>query len=103
MNPAKLMKQMQKMQKDMQKAQDDLASRTVEVSVGGGSVTVVATCAGEVLSIKIKKEAVDPDDVEMLEDLILSGIKQAIEQGRETASREMSKLTAGLPIPPGFM
>jgi DNA-binding YbaB/EbfC family protein len=103
MNPAKLMKQMQKMQKDMQKAQDDLASRTVEVSVGGGSVTVVATCAGEVLSIKIRKEAVDPDDVEMLEDLILSGVKQAIEQGRETASREMSKLTAGLPIPPGFM
>ncbi|RFC46124.1 MAG: hypothetical protein DVB23_001760 [Verrucomicrobia bacterium] len=103
MNPAKLMKQMQKMQQDMQKAQDDLAKRQVEVSVGGGSVTVVANCAGDLLSIKIKKEAVDPDDVEMLEDLILSGVKQAIDQGRATAAKEMSKLTAGLPIPPGFM
>ncbi|MBU6302265.1 MAG: YbaB/EbfC family nucleoid-associated protein [Verrucomicrobia bacterium] len=103
MNPAKLMKQMQKMQQDMQKAQDDLAKRQVEVTVGGGSVTVVANCAGDVLSIKIKKEAVDPDDVEMLEDLILSGVKQAIDQGRATAGKEMSKLTAGLPIPPGFM
>ena len=76
--------------------------KTVEVSVGGGKVTVVATCAGDVESIKISPEVVDPEDVEILEDLVLSGVKQAIEKGKETASEEMGKLTEGLPLPPGM-
>jgi len=103
MNMAKMMKQMQKMQKDLMKAQEDLATKQVEATVGGGKVTVVATGAGDVVSIKIDKAVVDPEDVELLEDLVLSGVKQAISQGRDMMKEEMSRLTAGLPIPPGMI
>lgn len=96
MNIQKMLKQAQKMQADAAKMQTDLASRTVTASVGGGKVTVVATGAGDVLSIKIDKDVVDPEDVEMLEDLVLSGVKQAIEDGRKLAESEMGKITAGL-------
>ncbi len=96
MNINKMLKQAQKMQADAAKMQSDLADRTVTASVGGGKVTVVATGSGDVLSIKISKDVVDPDDVEMLEDLVLSGVKQAIEDGKKMAESEMSKLTAGL-------
>lgn len=96
MNINKMLKQAQKMQADAAKMQSDLAARTVTASVGGGKVTVVASGAGDVLSIKISKDVVDPDDVEMLEDLVLSGVKQAIEDGKKLAETEMSKLTAGL-------
>lgn len=102
MNINKMMKQMQKMQKDMAKAQEDLADQEVEASVGGGQVVVKANCAGEITSISISPEVVDPEDVEMLEDLVLSGVKQAIEKGKETAAEEMGKLTAGMPLPPGM-
>ncbi len=84
------------MQADAARMQSDLALRTVTASVGGGKVTVVASGAGDVLSIKISRDVVDPEDVEMLEDLVLSGVKQAIEDGRKLAETEMSKLTAGL-------
>ena len=97
-----IQKMMKKMQADLARTQAELAERTVEASVGGGKVTVVATCAGEVRAIRIAREVVDPDDVEMLEDLILSGVRQAIETGRRTAEAEMGKLTAGLPLPPGL-
>lgn len=96
MNIQKMLKQAQKMQADAAKMQTDLASKTVTASVGGGKVTVIATGAGDVLSIKIDKDVVDPEDVEMLEDLVLTGVKQAIEDGRKMAETEMSKITAGL-------
>lgn len=96
MNFNKMLKQAQKMQADAAKMQTDLAQKTVSASVGGGKVTVVATGAGDVVSIKISKEVVDPEDVEMLEDLVLSGVKQAIEEGKKMAESEMGKLTAGL-------
>lgn len=96
MNFNKMLKQAQKMQADATKMQSELAERTVTSSVGGGKVTVVATGAGDVLSIKISKDVVDPEDVELLEDLVLSGVKQAIEDGKKMAETEMSKLTAGL-------
>ena len=96
MNFNKMLKQAQKMQADAQKMQSDLASKTFTASVGGGKVTVVATGAGDVVSIKISKDVVDPDDVEMLEDLVLLGVKQAIEEGKKSAEAEMGKLTAGL-------
>ncbi len=96
MNFNKMLKQAQKMQSDAAKMQSDLAQKTVSASVGGGKVTVVATGAGDVVSIKISKEVVDPDDVEMLEDLVLSGVKQAIDEGKKMAESEMGKLTAGL-------
>lgn len=102
MNIAKMMKQAQQMQSQMQRMQEELATRTVEASVGGGKITVVATCAGEVESIKIDPAVVDPDDVELLEDLVLSGVKQAIEQGKQIAAEEMKSATAGLGLPPGL-
>lgn len=93
------MKQAQKMQEQMTKTQAELEEKTVEVSAGGGKVTVIANGAGEVLSIKIDKEIVDPNDVEFLEEVVLSGVKQAIEQGKALAQSEMTKITGGLGIP----
>ena len=85
------------MQEQMARTQAELEEKTVEISAGGGKVTVVANGAGDVVSIKIAKEIVDPEDVEILEDLILSGVQQAITQGKELASSEMSKITGGMP------
>jgi nucleoid-associated protein EbfC len=99
MNLNKLMKQAQKMQEQMAKTQAALGEKTVEVSAGGGKVTVIANGAGEVLSIKIDKEIVDPDDVEFLEEVVLSGVKQAIDQGKALAQSEMTKITGGVGIP----
>ncbi|CAN5537367.1 hypothetical protein BH20VER3_BH20VER3_17050 [soil metagenome] len=96
MNINKLMKQAQKMQEQMARTQAELEEKTVEVTAGGGKVTVVANGAGDVLSIKIAKEIIDPEDVEILEDLVLSGVQQAIKEGREMASGEMSKITGGM-------
>jgi DNA-binding YbaB/EbfC family protein len=80
-----------------------LAEKTVEVSVGGEKVTVVANGLGEIVSIKIAKEVVDPEDTETLEDLILSGVKQAIEKGKSLAQSEMGRLSSGLGLPPGML
>jgi DNA-binding YbaB/EbfC family protein len=103
MNIAKMMKQAQQMQAKMQSAQAELAEKEVEASVGGGKVIVRATCAGDVLAIKIAPEVVDPEDVEILEDLVLSGVRQAIEKGKAQAAEEMSKLTGGMGLPPGLV
>lgn len=102
MNIQKMMKQAQKMREQLAQTQAGLAEKTVEVTAGGGKITVVANGAGDVLSIKINKEAVDPNDVEFLEDLVLSGVKQAINKGREMAQSEMGKITAGMGLPPGL-
>ena len=102
MNIQKMMKQAQKMQAELAKTQEELAEKTVEASVGGGKVTVVANGAGEVLSIKISRDVVDPEDVEMLEDLVLSGVKQAVADGKKLAEDEMGKITAGMGLPPGM-
>ena len=91
------------MQEQAAKIQEQLAEKTLEVSVGGGKVTVTSNGVGDILAIKIAKEVVDPDDVEMLEDLVLSGVKQAIQQGQELAKTEMGRLTAGLGLPPGML
>jgi len=99
MNLNKLMKQAQKMQEQMTKTQAELEEKTVEVSAGGGKVTVIANGAGDVVSIKIDKEIIDPDDVEFLEEVVLSGVKQAIEQGKALAQSEMTKITGGVGIP----
>jgi len=96
MNLNKLMKQAQKMQEQMHRTQAELEEKTVEVQAAGGKVTVVANGAGDVVSLKIAKEIVDPEDVEFLEEAVLSGVKQAIEQGKALAQTEMSKITGGL-------
>ena len=87
------------MQEQMTKTQAELEERTVEVSAGGGKVTVIANGAGDVVSIKIDKEIIDPDDVEFLEEVVLSGVKQAIEQGKALAQSEMTRITGGLGMP----
>jgi len=96
MNLNKLMKQAQKMQEKMAQAQADLAEKTVEVQAAGGKITVVANGAGDVISIKIAKEIVDPEDVEFLEDAVMDGVRQAIEQGKAIATSEMSRITGGI-------
>ncbi len=90
------------MQEQMLKAQDDVSKKLVTATAGGGKVTVVANGAGDVVSIKISPEVVDPQDVEMLEDLVLTGVRKAIEEGKQLAQSEMSRLTAGLGLPPGM-
>ena len=99
MNIKKMMQQAQKMQEQMLQAQEGLAKRTVTATAGGGKITVVANGAGDVLSIKIANEVVDPQDVELLEELVLTGVRKAIEEGPALAQTEMGKLTGGLNIP----
>jgi nucleoid-associated protein EbfC len=98
-NYQKMMKQVQKMQADMAKMQDDLATQSVEASAGGGMVTVVVTGAIELKSIKIDPTAIDPEDVEMLEDMIMAATNEALRSAQELANKKMGGLTAGLNIP----
>lgn len=95
----KMMKQVQKMQAQMSLMQEELGKEVVEATSGGGMVTVKANGHGDVVSICISKEVVDPEDVEMLEDLVLSAVTEAIRQGRELAEKRMGSLTGGLSIP----
>jgi hypothetical protein len=94
-----LMRQAQKLQEEMMKAQEEAKKKTVEATAGGGMVTVVASGAGSIVSIKIEKDVVNPDDVEMLQDLILAASNEAIRRAQEMVSAEMAKLTGGLNIP----
>ncbi|MEX1300260.1 MAG: YbaB/EbfC family nucleoid-associated protein [Desulfotignum sp.] len=98
-NMNSMMKQAQKLQKKMLQAQEDLATKTVEATAGGGMVKVVANGGQKVESIVLEKEVVDPDDVEMLQDLILAAVNDALKKSQEMVSAEMSKLTGGLNIP----
>lgn len=98
-NMGKMMKQVQKMQADMAKLQEELANKTVSATAGGGVVEVVANGKQEIVSIKISPDAVDPDDVEMLEDLVLAAVNEALRQAQEMAAGEMSKITGNLKIP----
>ena len=94
-----LMKQAQQMQQKMMKLQEEVAQRTLDASVGGGMVTVTVNGKSEVLRIKIEPQVVDPEDVEMLEDLIVAGVNEALRKAQEMMAEEMSKLTGGLKIP----
>ena len=95
----KFLKQAQKMQAEMQRMQEELARRDVEGTAGGGAVKAVARCDGSVASIKIDPKVVDPNDVEMLEDLVLSAVTNALETAKRTQEEEMGKVTAGLNFP----
>jgi DNA-binding YbaB/EbfC family protein len=94
-----MMKQAQKLQSKMMKMQEELAEKTVETTAGGGMITVVANGKQQIVSISIEKDVVDPDDVEMLEDLVLAAVNDALTKSQEMVSGEMSKLTGGLNIP----
>lgn len=95
----KFLKQAQKMQEQMQRTQDELAQREVEGTAGGGAVKVVARCDGTISSIKIEPKVVEAGDVEMLEDLILGAVTNALEVAKKTQAEEMNKITAGMSIP----
>lgn len=101
-NMNNMMKQAQKMQKEMMRIQEEIEQRTVEASAGGGAVTVVVSGKKDIKSIIIKPEVVDPDDVEMLQDLIMAAVNEAIRQADEMVAKEMSKLTGGLNLPGGL-
>ena len=94
-----MMKQAQKLQTKMLKLQEELAEKTVETTAGGGMVKVVANGKQQIVSLQIEKEVVDPEDVEMLQDLILAAVNDALTKSQEMVSTEMSKLTGGLNIP----
>ena len=91
-----LMKQAQKMQEEMQKAQESLENLSVEATSGGGMVKVVANCKFKILSISIEPEVYDEEDKEMIEDLVIAAVNQAIENAQEKANEEMQKVTGGL-------
>ncbi|MCE2393911.1 YbaB/EbfC family nucleoid-associated protein [Candidatus Poribacteria bacterium] len=99
MNMNNLMKQAQQMQKRMLDIQEELATRTVEATVGGGMVTAVVNGQQELMSLTISPDVVDPDDIEMLEDLIVAAVNEARHQAQELMTQEMSKLTGGVKIP----
>lgn len=101
MNMMKMMKQAADLQKNMKKKQKELGKTEVEFSAGGGMVIAVATCDMKIKSIKINPDAVDPSDVEMLEDLVLAAVDGVLQSAQETMSTEMGKLTSGMGLPAG--
>ncbi len=94
-----MMKQAQQLQSKMMKMQEELGDRTVESASGGGMVNVVANGKQQIVSIRIEKEVVDPEDVEMLQDLIMAAVNDAITKSQEMVSSEMGKITGGMSIP----
>jgi DNA-binding YbaB/EbfC family protein len=95
----KMLKQVQKLQGEMARLQEELGERTTEATAGGGVVRVVVNGRQEVVRLEIKPEAVDPEDVEMLQDVIIAAVNEALRQSREMVAREMGRLTGGLGIP----
>jgi DNA-binding YbaB/EbfC family protein len=98
-NMGNLLKKAQELQEKMAKLQEELSEKTVETSAGGGMVTVIATGKQEIASIKIDPEVVNQEDVEMLEDLVLAAVNDALFQAKQMVSEEMTKLTGGVTIP----
>ena len=97
------MAQMQAMQRKMEELQDEIDQMETEATAGGGAVTVTVTGAKQIKSIKIQPDILDPDDPEMVEDLIMVAVNEALRQMDEIASNEMNKLTGSLGLPPGMM
>ena len=94
-----MMKQVKKMQDQMMKAQEELGNKTVEGSAGGGVVSVIMNGHKKLLNVAIKPEAVDPDDVEMLQDLVLTAVNDALTKADELANQDMGRFTSGMNIP----
>jgi DNA-binding YbaB/EbfC family protein len=98
-NMNQMMKQVKKMQDQMMKAQEELGTKTIEGTAGGGVVTVSINGHKKLLDIKIKPEAVDPEDIEMLQDLVLTAVNDALTKADELANQDMGKYTGGMKIP----
>jgi nucleoid-associated protein EbfC len=101
-NMNNMMKQMQKMQKKMEEMQGELEEREVEASAGGGAVTAIVNGKKELLDIKLEESVVDPEDIEMLQDLIIAAVSEAVRKAEEQSEAEMKKLTGGMNIPGMF-
>ncbi|EGO62537.1 YbaB/EbfC family nucleoid-associated protein [Acetonema longum] len=101
-NMGQMMKKVQKLQADMAKMQEEMKKRTFDVTAGGGVVKVTINGEKQVQSLKIDPAAVDPNDVEMLEDLITAAVNEAIKKVDDTMAQEMGKLTGGMNLPPGM-
>ena len=101
-NMAGMMKKVQKMQNEMKKMQDELKRKTVEVTAGGGAVKIVMNGEKQVQEVKIDPVAVDPEDVEMLQDLIAAAFNESVKKVDDMMASEMGKLTSGLGLPPGM-
>ena len=101
-NMQKMMKQMQKMQKDMAKAQEELAEKTVEGTAGGGMVTVIVNGQKEIVEVSIKEEVVDPEDIEMLQDLVLAATNDALKKIDDLTNETMGQFTKGMNLPGMF-
>jgi DNA-binding YbaB/EbfC family protein len=99
LNMDKIMKQAQKMQAQMAKVQEELAGETVEGSAGGGMVTVTANCQGDVVGVKIDPEVLGDEDAEMVEDLVLAAVNEALRRSKELAAEKMGRVTGGLGMP----
>ena len=99
----KMLKQLQQMQARMAKIQEELGEKTVTGTAGGGMVEAVVNGHLKVIAVAIKPEVVDPADVEMLQDLVLAAVNDAMDKARELASKEMGAVTAGMGLPPGLM
>ena len=98
-NMQNMMKQMQKMQKKMAEAQEELGQKKIEGTAGGGMVTVIVTGHKEVVDVQIKPEAVDPDDIEMLQDLVLAATNDALKKAEELTNSTMGQFTKGMNLP----
>lgn len=98
-----LVKQAQRMKAEMERIQEEAASKRVEGTAGGGMVTVVSNGRGEVIEVKIDREVAGPDDLEMLQDLIVAAANDALRKSRELLTKEMGRLTGGLGLPPGLL
>ncbi|MDA3916094.1 MAG: YbaB/EbfC family nucleoid-associated protein [Deltaproteobacteria bacterium] len=98
-NMNSMMKKAQNLQKKMMKTQAELATKTIEASSGGGMVKVIANGAQKIESIVMEKEVVDPEDIEMLQDLVLAAVNDALNKSQEMVTSEMGKLTGGLNLP----
>lgn len=101
-DPNQMLAQMQKIQEQMEQTQAELDNEEVTASVGGGMVTVVATASQEIRSVTIQPEAVDPDDIDMLQDLVVAAVNEALQQGKALSEERMGALTGGLNLPGGL-
>lgn len=102
-NLGNLMKQAQRMKAEMEKIQAEAAAKRVEGTAGGGMVTVVCNGQGEVVEVRIDPEVAGPDELEMLQDLVVAAANDALRQARELMNQEMGRVTGGLGLPPGLV
>ena len=102
-NLGNLVKQAQRMKAEMEKIQEEAAAKRVEGTAGGGMVTVVCNGRGDLVEVKIDREVAGPDDLEMLQDLVVAAANDALRKSRELLAQEMSRLTGGLGLPPGLL